>query len=144
MNGTDRTQDTAGADDGIARRRAAGRGRHPSTAPAARVRFAHPSERLFAALLDLHGIRWEYEPVEFALRWDDEGSPSGGFRPDFWLPELGCFVELTTADQRLVTRKNAKVRRMRDLYPEVDVVVLYQRDFVQLLAHHGLDPAGAA
>ena len=136
--GTEGTETTAG--------RPASRRRHPSAAPAARVRFAHPSERLFAALLDLHGVRWEYEPVEFALRWDEEGSPSGGFRPDFWLPDLGCFVELTTADQRLVTRKNAKVRRMRDLYPEVEVVVLYQRDFVRLLAHHGLDAAagGAA
>jgi hypothetical protein len=122
------------------------RGRHPSESPAGRVRFAHPSERLFAALLDLHSVRWEYEPVEFALRWDDEGTPSGGFRPDFWLPDLGYFVELTTADQRLVTRKNAKVRRMRDLYPEVQVLVLYQRDFVDLLERHGLDPAalGAA
>lgn len=121
-------------------------GRHPSATPAARVRFAHPSERLFAALLDAHGVRWEYEPVEFALRWDAGGSPARGFRPDFWLPDHGCFVELTTADQRLVTRKNAKVRRMRALYPEVDVVVVYQRDFVELLARHGLDPGavGAA
>ena len=127
-------------------RGAAYRRRHPSASPAARIRFAHPSERVFAALLELHGIRWEYEPVEFTLRWDEEGSPSGGFRPDFWLPDLGCFVELTTADQRLVTRKNAKVRRMRELYPEVEVLVLYQRDFFELLARHGLDPscAGAA
>jgi hypothetical protein len=140
---TDRTDERAASRAGY---RAAQRGRHPCAAPAARVRFAHPSERLFAALLDLHGIRWEYEPVEFTLRWDDQGSPNGGFRPDFWLPDVGCFVELTTADQRLVTRKNAKVRRMRDLYPEVEVVVLYQRDFVELLAHHGLDAAavGAA
>lgn len=122
------------------------RGRHPSEAPAARVKFAHPSERLFAALLDVHGIRWEYEPVELPLRWDDRGSPSGGFRPDFWLPEQGCFVELTTADQRLVTRKNAKIRKMRALYPEIPVVIVYQRDFAGLLAHHGFDPAvvGAA
>lgn len=143
MSEGDRTGETAVPRAGC---RSGDRGRHPSAAPAARVRFAHPSERLFAALLDLHGIRWEYEPVEFALRWDEEGSPSGGFRPDFWLPDVGCFVELTTADQRLVTRKNAKVRRMRDLYPEVEVVVLYQRDFVDLLAHHGLDAAavGAA
>lgn len=119
---------------------------HPSAAPAARVRFAHPSERLFAALMDLHGIRWEYEPVEFVLRWDEHGVPIGGFRPDFWLPDLGCFAELTTADQRLVTRKNAKVRRMRELYPEVRVAVVYQRDFARLMDHHGLDPAkvGAA
>jgi hypoxanthine phosphoribosyltransferase len=119
---------------------------HPAAAPAARARFAHPSERLFAALLDVHGIRWVYEPVEFALRWDEHGSPNAGFRPDFWLPDLGCFVELTTADQRLVTRKNGKVRRLRQLYPEVEVVVVYQRDFLALLSHHGLDlpPASAA
>lgn len=122
------------------------RARHPARVPAASVRFAHPSERLFAALLDAHGIRWEYEPVEFPLRWDGRGSPSAGFRPDFWLPEQRCFVELTTADQRLVTRKNAKVRRMRELYPEVEVMVVYQRDFLALLGHHGLDrpPLSAA
>jgi hypothetical protein len=110
------------------------------------VRFAHPSERLFAALLDLYEIRWEYEPVEFTLRWDEHGSPSGGFRPDFWLPDHRCFVELTTADQRLVTRKNAKVRSMRVLYPEVRVEVVYQRHFLELVARHGLDPraVGAA
>lgn len=117
------------------------RARHPSQTPAARVRFAHPSERVFAALLDLYAIRWEYEPVEFTLRWDESGTPIGGFRPDFFLPEHGCFIELTTADQRLVTRKNAKVRRMRELYPEVTVVVLYQRDFLALVEAHGLDMA---
>ena len=103
------------------------------------MRFAHPSERLFAALLDLYEERWEYEPVEFALRWDDRGAPVSGFRPDFWLPERGLFIELTTAEQRLVTRKNGKVRRMRELYPEVSVLVVYQRDFLALLDAHGLN-----
>ncbi len=112
---------------------------HPSGAPAGQVRFAHPSERLFAALLDLYEVRWEYEPVEFSLRWDAEGSPVSGFRPDFWLPEQGIFIELTTAEQRLVTRKNAKVRRLRELYPEVTVRVVYQRDFLALLEAHGLE-----
>ncbi len=116
-------------------------GSHPSRWPSPSVRFAHPSEQLFAALLDLHGIIWQYEPVEFSLRWDDCGSPVAGFRPDFWLPEHHTFVELTTADQRLVTRKNAKVRRMRQLYPEVAVQVVYRRDFQRLLAHHGLESA---
>jgi hypothetical protein len=111
---------------------------HPSGAPAGQVRFAHPSERLFAALLDLYEVRWEYEPVEFSLRWDANGSPVAGFRPDFWLPEWGSFIELTTAEQRLVTRKNAKVRRMRELYPEVPVLVVYQRHFLALLEAHGL------
>ena len=122
------------------------RSRHPSALPAAGVRFAHPSERLFATLLDVHGVRWTYEPVEFALRWDADGVPCSGFRPDFWLPDHRCFVELTTAEQRLVTRKNGKVRRMRELYPEIDVVIVYQRDFRALLAHHrlGEPPADAA
>ena len=73
------------------------------------------------------------------MRWDDRGSPMSGFRPDFWLPDRGVFIELTTADQRLVTRKNGKVRRMRELYPEVPIVVVYQRDFLALLEAHGLD-----
>jgi hypothetical protein len=68
--------------------------------------------------------------------------PCAGFRPDFWLPALRCFVELTTADQRLVTRKNAKIRRLRELYPEVSLVIVYQRDFLALLARNGLDPRG--
>jgi hypothetical protein len=119
---------------------------HPACAPAGQVRFAHPSERLFAALLDLSGERWEYEPVEFPLEWDALGSPVSGFRPDFYLPSRGVFIELTTADQRLVTRKNRKVRRMRELYPEVPIRVVYQRDFASLLASHGLPfvTAGAA
>ena len=123
-----------------------GRTSHPACAPAGQVRFAHPSERLFAALLDLSGEQWEYEPVEFPLEWDAHGTPVAGFRPDFYLPSRGVFIELTTADQRLVTRKNRKVRRMRELYPEVPIRVVYQRDFASLLASHGLpfDTAGAA
>ena len=79
-----------------------GRSHHPACVPAGQVRFAHPSERLFATLLDLSGERWEYEPVEFPLAWDSSGSPVSGFRPDFYLPRRGVFIELTTADQRLV------------------------------------------
>jgi hypothetical protein len=123
-----------------------GRTSHPACAPAGQVRFAHPSERLFAVLLDLSGEPWQYEPVEFPLEWDAHGSPVSGFRPDFYLPAHGVFIELTTADQRLVTRKNRKVRRMRELYPEVPIRVVYQRDFASLLASHGLPfvTAGAA
>ena len=114
------------------------RGHHPAAIPAAQLRFAHPSEQLFATLLDLAGERWEYEPVEFPLKWDEAGMPIAGFRPDFYLPQRGLFIELTTADQRLVTRKNGKVRRMRELYPEVPIVVVYQRDFMSLLESHGV------
>jgi len=71
---------------------------HPSFARA-RVRGAlRPSLRTPIRRVARHP--WnslEYEPVEFALRWDDGGSPNSGFRPDFWLADQRCFVELTTA-----------------------------------------------
>ena len=116
-----------------------GRRRHPSALMAARTRFAHRSEQMVAALLDLYGIAWTYEPTEFPLQWGPGGVVTQGFRPDFWLPEPGTFIEITTADQRLVTRKNAKVRRFRVLYPEIPIAVLYQRDVLGLLSRHGLD-----
>jgi hypothetical protein len=108
------------------------------------TRFAHESERRFARILDFYGVLWEYEPVEFALEWNHNGRPTAGFRPDFWLREPGLFVELTTLNQRLVTKKNGKVRRMAQLYPDVRVTVLYQRDTLALLAKYGLAGDGRA
>jgi len=118
-----------------------GRRHHPSALRvSSRINFAHPSERVFAELLDLYEVVWDYEPIEFPLSWNERGTPTAGFRPDFWLPGHQCFVELTTADQRLVTRKNAKVRRFRALYPEIEISVVYQRDFFALAAAHGIAP----
>jgi hypoxanthine phosphoribosyltransferase len=102
------------------------------------VHFAHDSERQFAELLDFYEVRWEYEPVEFVLDWHHDLTPKSAFRPDFYLPEHKCFVELTTLNQNLVTRKNAKVRRLRELHPEIEVKLLYQRDYLALLSKHGL------
>jgi hypothetical protein len=122
---------------------AAGSGVEPNQLHAV-TRFAHESERRFARILDFYGVLWEYEPVEFALDWSDSGRPTSGFRPDFWLPEPGLFVELTTLNQRLVTKKNGKVRRMAQLYPDVRITVLYQRDTLALLAKYGLAGDGRA
>ncbi|MBW3573291.1 MAG: hypothetical protein KY450_00280 [Actinobacteria bacterium] len=108
------------------------------------VRFAHPSEYEFARLLDFYGVAWEYEPRTFVLDRDAEGRPTRAFSPDFFLPEHDCFIELTTLSQKLVTKKNAKVRRLRQLHPEIDVRVVYRRDFCALLAKYGLDEAAAA
>ena len=99
--------------------------------------FAHESERHFAELLDSYGVRWEYEPVEFVLEWHEDGTPAAAFRPDFYLADHGCFIELTTLSQKLVTRKNAKVRRLRELHPDVEVKLLYQRDYLALLGKYG-------
>ncbi len=111
--------------------------RPSAPAPGGAASFAHESERHFAELLEFYGVRWEYEPVEFVLEWDAMGHPKAAFRPDFYLPDHGCFVELTTLSQKLVTKKNAKVRRLRQLHPEIEVKLLYQRDYEALLVKYG-------
>jgi hypoxanthine phosphoribosyltransferase len=98
--------------------------------------FAHPAEVEFAAFLDFFRIRWQYEPRSFPLRWRD-GRIAEMFTPDFYLPEQDLYVELTTMKQALVTRKNRKVRRLRELYPSINVVLLNRKAFHELLARFG-------
>ena len=43
-------------------------------------------------------------------------------------------------NQKLVTKKNRKARRLKELYPEVNIRVLYQRDYLNLLVKYGLEP----
>jgi len=104
------------------------------------VRFAHNSERQFAKLLDFYSIAWEYEPRTFTLEWDRDGKPTQAFTPDFYLPAYDLYIEITTLNQRLVTKKNRKARRLRELHPEVAIRVLYQRDYLHLLVKYGLEP----
>jgi hypothetical protein len=103
------------------------------------IRFAHNSERQFAKLLDFYGITWEYEPTEFVLEWDRQGNPAQAFRPDFYLPAYELFIEITTLNQKLVTKKNRKVRRLRELHPGINVKIFYQRDYLNLLVKYGLE-----
>lgn len=98
--------------------------------------FAHSSEQRFARLLDYYRLRWEYEPHSYALAWDAEGNATESFTPDFWLPDLGVYVELTMLRQPLVTRKNRKLRRFRELYPERSVRLLYRGDLERLRAKY--------
>ena len=108
--------------------------------PHERVRFAHNSECQFAKLLDFYAISWEYEPRTFVLERDAEGNPAQAFSPDFYLPTYDLYIEITTLNQKLVTKKNRKARRVQELYPEVRVKVLYQRDYLHLLVKYGLEP----
>jgi len=108
--------------------------------PHEQVRFAHNSERQFAKLLDFYGITWEYEPRTFTLEADREGNPVQAFTPDFYLPAYDTFIEITTLNQKLVTKKNRKARRLRELHPEVQIKVFYQRDYLHLLVKYGLEP----
>jgi hypothetical protein len=103
------------------------------------TRFAHPSERMFARLLDFYRIPWQYEPRTFALERDASGHVTVAFTPDFYLPAQDLYIELTTMKQRLVTRKNRKLRRLSELFPEVKVRILYQRDLEDLAFRMGVD-----
>lgn len=100
-------------------------------------RFAHPSEAEFASLLDFYGIPWHYEPRTFILEEDDNGNPLVAFSPDFYLPEQDLYVEVTTLRQKLITKKNRKIRRLRERYPQINVKLFTRRDFRTLLAHWG-------
>jgi hypothetical protein len=104
------------------------------------VRFAHNSERQFAKLLDFYGIGWEYEPRTFTLEWDRLGQPVQAFTPDFYLPAYNLYIEITTLNQKLVTKKNRKARRLIELYPGTKIKVFYQRDYLNLLVKYGLEP----
>ena len=104
--------------------------------PHTRVAFAHPSELEFARFLDHYRIRWAYEPVSFPLGWE-AGKVTEMFAPDFYLPEQDLYVEITTMKQSLVGPKNRKVRRLRELYPDVKVRLVYRKDYEQLLAQAG-------
>ena len=101
-----------------------------------RVKFAHHSEQEFARFLDYYRIRWVYEPVSFPIAWEGE-RVSEMFTPDFYLPEHDLYLELTTMKQSLVTPKNRKLRRLRELYPDVNVRLLYRKDYHQLLSQAG-------
>lgn len=100
--------------------------------------FGHPSEELFANLLDFYRLAWEYEPRSFPLQWDKQGNVIEAFTPDFYLPEYDLYVELTTMKQALVTRKNRKVKLLRAIYPHVNIRVFYQKDFQDLVSKHDL------
>ena len=95
--------------------------------------FAHESEKEFAKILDFYRIKWEYEPKTFTLEWDENDIPVLSFTPDFYLSELDLFIELTTLNQKLVTKKNRKIRKVRELYPEINVKLFYKKDYNSLL-----------
>lgn len=108
---------------------------HP---PLDEIPFAHASERVAAEILDYYHIRWLYEPKSFPIEWDGAQNVIAYFTPDFYLIDFDLFIELTTMSQKLVTKKNRKVRRLKELYPEVNIKVFYQRDFRALMARFGM------
>jgi hypoxanthine phosphoribosyltransferase len=107
-------------------------------------RFAHASEAELARILEYYKVAWEYEPHVFPIRWNTDGVVVESFTPDFYLPELELYVELTTLKQSLVRKKNRKLRHLRELYPMVRIKLFYARDFKALLLKYGRLDAAAS
>lgn len=95
--------------------------------------FAHPAEQEVARILDFFGLRWSYEPTAFMLRQHEDGRVAEMMTPDFYLPDLNVYLELTTMRQRLISGKNRKARLMRERYPGVNLKVLYRADYQRLV-----------
>jgi hypothetical protein len=88
-------------------------------------------------ILDFYAVRWEYEPHTFPILWNLDGDVVESFSPDFYLPDLDLYLEMTTLRQRLVRKKNRKLRRLRELYPDLNVKLFYARDFRALMLKYG-------
>jgi hypothetical protein len=101
--------------------------------------FVNEAEAECASILDYHGIPWEYEPRSFVLETDEEGRVLEAFTPDFYLPEQDLYLEVTVMKQSLITRKNRKIRKLRERYPDVKIKLFTKRDFDRLARKYGLN-----
>jgi len=95
--------------------------------------FKNPSEAEFARILDMYQIDWKYEPKTFPVEWDAEGNVTLAFSPDFYLTKFDTYLELTTMNQKYVTGKNRKMKKVRDLYPGTNIKIVYKKDFYSLV-----------
>ncbi len=95
--------------------------------------FKNPEEIEFAQILDTYHIEWVYEPKTFPIEWDAEGNVKLAFSPDFYLPKFNLYLELTIMNQKYVTLKNRKAKKLRELYPGINVRIVYKKDFQSLV-----------
>ena len=95
--------------------------------------FAHYSEKIFSEHLDLFNIEWIYEPKSFPLKWGS-GAIKMMFTPDFYLPEMNIYIEITTMDQKLITKKQRKIKLARKLYPMSTFKLINEQQFYNFLS----------
>jgi hypothetical protein len=112
-----------------------------ATSAAHGPQFVNPAEVECARLLDFYGIEWQYEPTSFVLETDENGRVVEAFTPDFYLPEQDLYLEVTVMKQSLVTRKNRKIRKLREQYPGIKIKLFTRRDFDRLAQKYRLNLA---
>ena len=95
--------------------------------------FKNETEEEFARILSMYNIEWLYEPKTFPVEWDAEGNVTMAISPDFYLPRFNLYLELTTMDQRYVTKKIKKMRLVKELYPGTNIRIVYKKDFNELV-----------
>lgn len=100
--------------------------------------FVHPIEEAFARILDYYGVEWEYEPRTFPLEWDENGKVTVAFTPDFYLPQQDLYVELTTLRPKLTQRKNWKLKKIQELYPEINIKLFKRRELRNMMLRFGM------
>ena len=100
--------------------------------------FQNEAELECAKILDFYGVPWMYEPRTFELETDEDGRVLEAFAPDFYLPEQDLYLEITVMKQSLVTRKNRKLRKLKERYPDINIKLFYKRDIERLGQRYGL------
>jgi hypothetical protein len=100
--------------------------------------FIHPIEEVFARILDYYGVAWEYEPRTFPLEWDKNGNVIEAFKPDFYLPQQNLYVELTTLRPKLIQKKNRKLRKVKELYPDINIKLFKRRELRNMMLRFGM------
>jgi hypothetical protein len=100
--------------------------------------FVHPIEEAFARILDFYGVDWDYEPRTFPLAWDQQGRVTEAFTPDFYLPQQDLYVELTTLRPKLTLTKNRKLKRIKELYPDINIKMFKRRELRNMMLRFGM------
>ena len=91
------------------------------------IRFRSTYEVRFAKVCDRVGIVWEYEPKQFNL-----GTCS--YLPDFYLPDLGIFIELKGYFSEEGKQKIALFRKLHPEFP-LGVVLKHTLEELEVLQH---------
>jgi hypothetical protein len=99
--------------------------------------FAHASEAEMSRILDFYAVRWEYEPHTFPILWNLEGDVVESFSPDFYLPDLDLYLEMTTSASAWSARRTASCAGCASSTRILNVKPFYARDFRALMLKYG-------
>lgn len=95
--------------------------------------FAHESEEMFADVLDELNLEWEYEPTVFIIK-ENNGNVKKAFKPDFYIPELDLYVEISTCTNR--RRKRRKVEQAQEKHPEANIILLLSEQLKEIFTEY--------